>query len=189
MSCRARMRGQYSIDRRVRPCRSGPRTGTEGTPARFISCALCRAHALICSCCDRGQIYCSPTCAREARHRAQRAASCRYQRSRRGRFAHALRARRYRARWRIRGAQQKNVTHQGSPPQPADDLLPADPAAHQPPSTGDLQGRMPVISERKRCCSCGRSCPEFIRRGFLRRRGPRTAVQHSPRGVVHGDPP
>src|SRR5271169_3492525 len=56
-------------------------------------------------------------CARRARHRTRRAAGRRYQTSRRGRLRHALRARRYRAR-------RKNVTHQGSPPAPPDDLLP-----------------------------------------------------------------
>jgi hypothetical protein len=113
--CRARMRGQYLTRCGVRP-RSGPE-GADGTPARFFLCARCHAQVLICSCCDRGQIYCADGCAGLARREGQRAAGQRYQTSRRGRVVHALRARRYRAR-------QKNVTHQGSPPQPADGLVP-----------------------------------------------------------------
>lgn len=33
--------------------------------ARFYLCVRCYSHALICSSCDRGQIYCTPECARE----------------------------------------------------------------------------------------------------------------------------
>ena len=59
-------------------------------------CAECRAQALICSCCDRGQIYCAGDCAARARRRTRRDAGRRYQTSRRGRLAHAERTRRYR---------------------------------------------------------------------------------------------
>ena len=43
--------------------------------------ARCQAQVLVCSCCDRGQIYCTGGCAQEARHQAQRAAGGRYQAS------------------------------------------------------------------------------------------------------------
>jgi hypothetical protein len=117
------MRGEYRGQRGVRPrdvCRSDR---GDGAPARLFVCMGCRSQALICSCCDRGQIYCAGDCADRARHHAQRAAGRRYQSSRRGRLAHAVRARRYRARG-------KKVTHQGSPlratehaKEGADDLL------------------------------------------------------------------
>ena len=74
---------------------------------RMFLCAGCRALVVVCPRCDRGQIYCSRDCAARARRASQRAAGRRYQASRRGRFAHAARARRYRARRNI-------VTHQGS---------------------------------------------------------------------------
>jgi hypothetical protein len=83
---------------------------------RLFLCARCQAQILVCSHCDRGQIYCAQGCAQTARRAAQRAAGRRYQASRRGRVNHAARAGRYRAR-------QNNVTHQGSPPHGADDLV------------------------------------------------------------------
>lgn len=92
----------------------------EATPGRLFLCARCRTQVLICSCCDRGQIYCAGGCAREARQQAQRDAGRRYQTSRRGRVNHAART----SRWRAR---QKNVTHQGSPPL-TDDLVLVDAA-------------------------------------------------------------
>jgi hypothetical protein len=49
----------------------------------------CWAQVLICSCCDRGQIYCAQGCAKECRRSAQRAAGQRYQSSYRGRLKHA----------------------------------------------------------------------------------------------------
>jgi len=90
------------------------------------------------------------------------------------RIAHALRARRYRQR-------QKNVTHQGSPPAPPDDLLSEDQAAaNQPPSTGDFSRRPPW-----HCHWCGNRCPDFVRQDFLRRRRP----QIERRGPKHEHSP
>jgi hypothetical protein len=153
------MRGQYSSHRRDRPHPSDGSEWIAGTPARFFLCAGCRAQVVICSCCDRGQIYCADGCAQQARHSAQRAAGRRYQTSRRGRVAHALRSRNYRGR-------QKNVTHQGSPPPPSDDLLSLDLAAAN-------SARFPDSFPRPSawCCRwCGCRCPAFVRQDFLRRR-------------------
>ncbi len=110
------MRRQYSGNHGARP-RDVRRSG-HGTAAsaRLFMCAECHAQALICSCCDRGQIYCAGDCAARARRRTRRDAGRRYQTSRRGRLAHAEPTRRYRVRC-------KNVTHHGSPPSPPDDLL------------------------------------------------------------------
>ena len=47
------------------------------------------------ACCDHGQSYCAGSCAQEARVQAQRAASRRYQESRRGRLNHAARTARH----------------------------------------------------------------------------------------------
>jgi len=107
------MPGQYSSHCRKRPCALLP---TTAAPARLFLCVRCKAQVLVCSHCDRGQIYCAQDCAQTARRDAQRAAGRRYQASRRGRVNHAARAGRYRSR-------QNKVTHQGSPPQPADDLV------------------------------------------------------------------
>jgi DNA-binding MarR family transcriptional regulator len=67
------------------------------TTARLFLCVRCQAQVLVCSHCDRGQIYCAQGCAQTARRDAQRAAGRRYQASRRGRVNHAARAGRYRA--------------------------------------------------------------------------------------------
>ncbi len=82
----------------------------------------CRVQVIIYSRCDRGQIYCGAACSQAARRESQRDAGRRYQGGRRGRFAHAERARRYRRRRR----QKNNVTNQGSPAMPPDGLLAAD---------------------------------------------------------------
>ena len=109
------MPGQYPTHEVVRPRLRGHSQHVDAT-ARFYLCAGCRAQVLICSCCDRGNIYCGDGCASAARRSAQREAGRRYQSSRRGRRKHAERARRYRER-------QKKVTHQGSPPPPIDDVI------------------------------------------------------------------
>ena len=68
---------------------------------RMFLCARCRVQVVVCPRCDRGQIYCAAGCSSEARREAQRAAGARYQASRAGRFAHAERSRRDRARCKI----------------------------------------------------------------------------------------
>jgi len=172
------MRSQYSANRGARPrevCGSGQGGATS---ARLFVCVGCRSQALICSCCDRGQIYCADDCASRARRGAQRDAGRRYQDSRRGRLAHAERARRYRAR-------RKNVTHQGSPPSPLDDLVPSGPLA--------IAGGARVSDDRSRrlashCHWCGRRCPELVRQVLLRRRGGRRCVPRPDwMGGGHGD--
>ena len=178
--CRARMRGQYLTRCRLRP--RPEREGADGTPARFFLCVRCRAQVLICSCCDRGQIYCADGCAGLARRERQRAAGQRYQTSHRGRLAHALRARRYRAR-------QKNVTHQGSLPPPPDDLLSLGSAV----TAGKSPSPSPDVFPRRsawHCHWCGCRCPQFVRHGFLRRRWvPRSVTPTSPRTTDHDHPP
>lgn len=163
--CRARMPGHYSTR-----CWHSPSTGgarAEAAPGRLFLCARCRTQVLICSCCDRGQIYCAGGCAREARQQAQHAAGRRYQASWRGRVNHAARM----SRWRAR---QKNVTHQGSP-SPTDDVL-VDAATvvaagnRLAAAISDGAGRSKGLGTGPwRCHWCGRRCPPLVRNGFLRR--------------------
>lgn len=143
---------------------------------RLFLCGRCRAQVLICSRCDRGQIYCAAACAQAARQESQRQACRRYQQSRRGRFAHAERARRYRQCRR----QKNNVTHQGSPPLPSDGLLAANSMGEAPqfmriqtPHKPTMPANWRVL-DCWRCHVCGRCCAEYIRSGFLRRRVPRS---------------
>lgn len=117
-------------------------------PGRRYLCAGCRTAVLICSHCDRGHRYCTTICAKEARRHALRAAGSRYQASLRGRHAHAQRQRRYRAR-------AQKVTHQGSPPVGAADLLAA-------------ESTVPETSSSWHCCRCHRPLPDRVRQDFLR---------------------
>ena len=171
------MQGQYPGNHAVRPRGAWRSAHHDALSARLFLCAGCRAQSVICSCCDRGQIYCAGDCAARARHRTQRAAGQRYQTSRRGRLAHADRTRRYRARC-------KNVTHHGSPAPSPDDLL--------PPGSPAIASDAAIPEERPRrttshCHWCGRRCPEFVRREFLRRRLDRRGlVRHDRTGPEHG---
>jgi len=122
---------------------------------RMFLCGLCRAQVVLCRRCDRGQIYCGPGCAGRARGAAQRAAGMRYQKSRPGRFAHAARARRYRARCKI-------VTHQGSAAPRPDDLLLPEAAVVAPTLV------IPVEPSAWHCARCGARCAAVVRIGFLR---------------------
>jgi hypothetical protein len=171
------MQGQYPGNRGVRPRRVCGSDHGDAAPARLFLCAGCRAQALICSCCDRGQVYCTGDCAQQARHRAQRAAGRRYQTSRRGRLAHAARTSRYRARC-------KKVTHHGSPRRPSDDLL----SLGSPVIASDaaaLEER--PLRSASHCHWCGRRCLDLVRRGFLRRRVRRRGLpRHDGTGPDHG---
>jgi hypothetical protein len=154
------MCGQYGSAECARPSGAGCAEHDEDKSARLFLCGRCRQQVLICSCCDRGQIYCVDGCADAARRQSLREAGRRYQRSRDGRFAHAERNRRYRAR-------QKIVTHQSSPPEAKDGLLQRSSAAIVNSAAG---ARIPPIAARHHCHWCGRRCPAFVRQGFLRRR-------------------
>jgi hypothetical protein len=126
---------------------------------RLFLCARCRAQVLICSRCDRGQIYCGRLCSTQARVLAQRGAGRRYQASRRGRFAHAARARRYRARCKI-------VTHQGSADRGSGDVLPL-PAIS--PATASVPTPICADPQAVRCHLCHARRAAAVRLGFVRR--------------------
>lgn len=146
---------------------------------RLFLCARCRVQVHICSPCDRGHIYCAGGCARISRCVSVCEAGRRYQRTRKGRFAHAERARRYRRR-------RQNVTHQGSRIEFPDDLLPVDPvvaiAAPQASVTRPA-------SSTVQCQFCGVNCSVFVRVGYLGGRVPRNVRQHNRRGSEHGHSP
>jgi hypothetical protein len=130
---------------------------------RFFLCSRCRAQVVVCRRCDHGQIYCGRTCAAQARRTSLAAAARRFQASRRGRFAHAARARRYRARAKI-------VTHQGSVAGPSAALLPD-------VTTASPAESVPQTVAEPRCCRCGARCADALRQGFLqRRRWPRVPM-------------
>lgn len=126
--------------------------------ARLYNCARCHRQVMICSGCDRGNIYCHEGCAQAARRVSLQAAGWRYQQTRHGRHKHAERQRRYRA------ARQK-VTHQGSPDPSPHDPLP--PVPKRPDGRRDVDGA-PMMAPM-RCHFCGRECGPFLRIGPLHR--------------------
>ena len=96
--------------------------------ARLFLCARCRDQVLLCSHCDRGQLYCSPACSVAGRRELRRQSAKRYQNSHRGRLKHAARAACWRSRRRskqLAGAEGdiNKVTHQGCPSPLADASL------------------------------------------------------------------
>lgn len=115
------------------------------TTARLFNCARCQCQVTICSTCDRGNIYCSRSCAKKSRKASLRAAARRYQNTIQGKFNHAARQRRYRER-------RKKVTHQGSPHKPRQ-------------SNSCVQG----AGCEHRCHFCKKRISSFLRFDFLRR--------------------
>lgn len=122
--------------------------------ARLYLCVRCQCQVMICSDCDRGNIYCGPVCSRAARACSRRRTAHVYQKSLRGRHQHAERQRRYRQR------QTEKVTHQGSLNESFTDLLP-----HEPVNEAEKPSTMLT-----HCHFCGKSCSSFVRRLFLEHR-------------------
>ena len=187
-------------------------------PARRFLCARCRAPTLVCSHCDRGQIYCATGCAAVARQQSQREAGRRYQRSRPGRFKHAARTRRWREHQallavsaaRSEMATPQSVTHQGSPLAACDVVLvavpspvaaAAAPAASAPSaqqcktitasSVSSPAGALSLTSSAWRCHWCHRPCVARVRLDFLRRSrcAPRAPRARARREPSHGHSP
>ena len=131
--------------------------------ARLFNCARCRCQVVICSHCDRGNLYCGK----------------RFQKSRRGRFAHAERQRRYRQRRR------QKVTHQGSLPGPPDETLPAESRT----SARRIEIPVAMAADGIRCHLCGRLCSDLVRQTFLQRRPAREAIDLPPSVLVQSQGP
>jgi len=168
-------------------------------PARLYLCARCRVQVILCSRCDRGNRYCGMQCRHQAREQARRETAQRYQRSWRGRIAHAQRSRRWRQRRAApdaacdTGDEEHNVTHQGSRPRVAwaplvacihdsATVAPADMAAditvHSAPQ--EVAPAAMLITSWT-CRRCGARQPVALRLGFLRHGLPqRRRHDHSP---------
>jgi hypothetical protein len=202
---RQRVRRQCCTRGRTRPAApprqlAGVLMGDE--PARRFLCARCRAPALVCSRCDRGQIYCATGCAAVVRQQSQRDAGRRYQCSRPGRFMHAARTQRWRERQALLAvpragpemATPQSVTHQGSPTPASNAVLvavptpvaaaavPAAPAAPapstQPCKTITTSGAsapaatLPLTLSAWQCHWCRTPCSARVRLDFLRHSRP-----------------
>lgn len=123
-------------------------------PARLFNCVLCHVQTVICSPCDRGNIYCGPICASLARRASLRKANQRYQSSLNGKRKHAERQRRYRQR-------QKKMTDQGSQNFLEHAVLVCKPRKGEEQSIG-------ANGSAIYCHFCGNACSSFLRFGFLR---------------------
>lgn len=120
--------------------------------ARLYNCARCHSQVVICSPCDRNNIYCGSTCSRTARAQSCQLASHRYQCTLQGRLKHAARQRHYRERLK------NKVTHHSSPVLPPHVVLPRQP-----------NERIPVdLSGHDHCHFCGKLCSPYVRREYLR---------------------
>lgn len=128
--------------------------------ARLFNCARCSRQVIICSCCDRSNIYCCLECSQLARKQSLREAGKRYQNSLKGRHKHTDRQKRYRKRL---AKKVKIVTHHTYPILPDNDLL----------AQADKQKKRLIQPATKTvyCCHfCGRRCSVFLRFRFLCRR-------------------
>ena len=157
---------------RTRPAhlRYLPKVPMADQSARLFLCACCRIQVLVCRQCDRGQRYCTDGCAGATRQALQRDSAQRYQRSRTGRFKHAMRTRRWRAR---QVALANIVTHQGSQDGPSDAVLPATQtsalASTQPcSSTMSIAATAADRPHAWRCHWCCAPCAALVRQGFIR---------------------
>lgn len=139
-------------------------------PLLFRQC-FCRAQNcgrmfFICSCCDRGQAYCSPSCREMARRLQLRAANLRHQRSEEGRLDHRDRQRAYRRRLATAAYSfaAKSVTDHGSNHHHSYDTVCAAPRDDSEPDALDASLIRPPPQWRPLfnhpgvvCLVCGRS--------------------------------
>jgi hypothetical protein len=123
------------------------------TSARLYHCARCQSQVVICSDCDRGNIYCGSTCSQLARTQSHRIANQTYQAHLRGKQSNAARQRRDRER------ERNKVTDQGSTPDQLNDLMTAFNNSKQNPAKERS-------SFEFHCHFCGKRCCGPLRAGF-----------------------
>jgi hypothetical protein len=171
------MRGEYPAEGGVRLRRACDDGQTALGSGRLFVCAWCGCEVVVCSCCDRGQIYCGVDCAGQARRQTLRGAGRRCQQTQRGRRMHAARMARYRAKLAQSSAgvgvgtpdegwPLEKVTHQGSPAPSTGDLVAAGATAMPRDDASLAEPRRRAVMQ---CHWCGRCCLLPLRRGFLRR--------------------
>jgi hypothetical protein len=133
----------------------------------FCRAPGCGRMFLICSHCDRGQVYCSPDCRDLARRLQLRAANLRHQRSEEGRLDHCDRQRAYRLRLArsTNTSTAKSVTDHGSndhSPHDIVDTAPTDDSELVAFGANLIQPLSPQSDFRLdrraiACCCCGRT--------------------------------
>jgi len=126
--------------------------------ARLLNCALCHRQAIICSCCDHGNIYCGDVCAELARKTSLQLANKRYQNTYRGKLKHAAAQKRYVTRLKI--ASQKVTDHSSQTPF---NILLLAMLLIAAKNVASQQNNADIY-----CYFCGQQCSVFLRRDFLR---------------------
>lgn len=139
--------------------------------ARLYNCARCQCQVLICSDCDRGNIYCL-ICSPLAHAESIRKASQRYQNSYQGKLNHAARQQRYRSRLK------QKVTHVGSPSITSDDVLDRKTAEH-------LQHEKLSVRQSVCCHFCQKTCFDFLRVDYLRDHSGKNLIQSLIKRFLH----
>ena len=130
--------------------------------ARLFNCVSCHKLTIVCSDCDRGNIYCSEQCSGAVRKTSLLEAGKRYQSTFKGRLNHAKRQAAYRARLIKKIEEIIKVTHQGSQADEPNDLLPSVP-------TTEKNNSLSVETRKSRCCDfCLRGEFSSFRYEFIR---------------------
>lgn len=123
--------------------------------ARLYNCACCHRLVVVCSHCDRGNIYCFEGCSQKQRIQSLREAGKRYQNTFAGKRNAARRQAEFRERARHATAAplvpEEKVTHQGS----EEELTPA------PIEDDSREGSL----QRMDCHCCGKPVDCFLRLG------------------------
>ncbi len=122
---------------------------------RLYYCLLCHAQTVICSHCDRGQIYCSDKCAKTARLKSCREAEKRYQLTSRGRHKHAARQKCYRERLHQKVTDHSSVT-------------PTQNGLLKSVKNKTVKFDMDHESRLKKCCFCKKTVSSWFRNDCLR---------------------
>ena len=128
--------------------------------ARLYNCARCHHQVVICSHCDRGNIYCSGHCATQSRLEKQQEAKGRYQSTAKGRQCHATRQQHYRQR------KKQKVTYQGSIYLSPYDLLLDEPEREKTVKKTMINLHLTDKSTHY-CHFCGCHCAQQLRWVFL----------------------
>ncbi len=125
--------------------------------ARLYHCVRCHRQVLICSFCDRGNIYCAGNCSELSRKEKRKEAQKRYEETDKAKKAKAKRQQQYRQR------KKQKATHQGSKTSPLYDLL----LIELEKLKKQLQ-KCHFTNCIHHCCHfCGVACSNFLRNFFL----------------------
>lgn len=129
----------------------------ENNTARLFSCAKCQDQVIICSYCDRGNIYCQ-CCSKSARKISIRTANARYQQTFKGKLKHANRQKAYRLR------KKQKVTDHGSIVESSNDVL----TKEGNKSLAVIKNSVNSILKQNLICNCcGKRCNPLLRSNFI----------------------